>query len=300
MYREWLDISEFNSKLEDIADVIDKDLSKQLHKKIILNDNSIQKRIDNFISDYKHVFMDNYGKEIRVNNKLIGYKLSDNKGAVVHKMKGANGLSVNLVTVKEIINDKFNLENMDFNIIKWSDTQTEDGFIRDFNKIKIYFNKLNNISKIEGEYSFPDFPITNIDMEYNDKIGWLDFETYGENGLGNKSVYAGGWTVNNLMQMFYIKPEESSENLVQRLIDSIFIHPELDNYTFFAHNLGRFDSLFLIKGLVANKDISIKPVWKDNKIISIVIKHDKLNRKIKILDSMNFIPGSLRKNFNKL
>lgn len=192
MYREWLDISEFNSKLEDIADTIDKDLSKELNKKIILNDNNIQKRIDNFISDYNHVFMDNYGQEIRVNNKLIGYKLSDNEGAVVQRIKGANGLSVNLVTVKEIINDKFNLENMDLNIIKWTDTQTDDGFIRDINKIKIYFNKLNNISKIEGEYTFPDFPITDQDYYYNDKIGCLDFETYGDNGLGNQSVYAGG------------------------------------------------------------------------------------------------------------
>jgi len=294
MYREWLDISEFNSKLEDIADAIDKDLSKELNKKIIFNDNNIQKRIDNFIYDYNHVFMDNYGKEIRVNNKLIGYKLSDNEGAVVHKIKGENGFTVNLVTVKEIINDKFNLENMDLNIIKWTDTQTDDGFIREINKIKIYFNKLNNIYKIEGEYTFPDFPVTDMEFYYNDKIGCLDFETYGDNGLGNQSVYAGGWCVKDLMELFYINPEESSDELVTKLIESIFNHPDLDNYTFFAHNLGRFDSLFLIKGLVANKYISIKPVWKDNKIISIVIKHEKLNRKIKLLDSMNFIPGNLR------
>ncbi len=170
----------------------------------------LKKRIDNFINKYNNALMDNYGKEIRDNNKLIGYKLSDNEGAVVQRMTGENGLSVNLVTVKEIMNDKFNLDDRDLNIIKWTDTQTEDGFIRDINKIKIYFNKENNIYKIEGEYNYPDFPISKIDMEYNDKIGCLDFETYGENGLGNQSVYAGGWTVNDLMEMFYIKPEESS------------------------------------------------------------------------------------------
>ena len=96
------------------------------------------------------------------------------------------------------------------------------------------------------------------------------------------------------MDKIYIDVNESSDNVVQRIIDGIFKHKELDGYTFFAHNLGRFDSLFLIKAAVLMDNIEIKPVWKDNAIISITIKQKNLNRQIKILDSIRFIDGSLR------
>ena len=96
------------------------------------------------------------------------------------------------------------------------------------------------------------------------------------------------------MDKIYIDVNESSDNVVQRIIDGIFKHKELDGYTFFAHNLGRFDSLFLIKAAASMADIKVNAVWKENTIISISIKNTKLNRKIKILDSIQFIAGSLR------
>ena len=63
-----------------------------------------------------------------------------------------------------------------------------------------------------------------------------------------------------------------------RVIDGIFEHEELNGYTFFAHNLGRFDAVFLIKGIV----------------LGMTIKHIESKRKIKLLDSMQFVKGSLR------
>jgi DNA polymerase type B, organellar and viral len=300
MYREWLDINEFNKGIEDIAKVIDKDISKEINKTLATN-KLINNRLSKIsINKYNQVLMDKYGTEIIVDNKVIGYKLSSSEGLIVTRNEGVNGLSINFVMVKEIINGKLedNCTNDKSNLVKWTDTKTDNGFIREFNKMKLYFDLEGCMYKTEGEYYFPYFPISNIALDHDTKIGTLDFETYGnkeKNSFGVQTVYAGGWAVNNLTKCFYINSNESSEELVNRIIESIFNHPELNGYTFFAHNLGRFDSLFLIKALIASIDITIKPVWKDNKIISIIIKHNVLNRKIKLLDSMNFIQGGLRK-----
>jgi len=41
--------------------------------------------------------------------------------------------------------------------------------------------------------SFSWFSVNDLEYNYNNKIGTLDFETYGENGIGNQEVYAGGF-----------------------------------------------------------------------------------------------------------
>jgi len=73
----------------------------------------------------------------------------------------------------------------------------------------------------------------------------------------------------------------------------------LDGYTFYVHNLGRFDSVFIMRALTLNDTFNIIPTWKDNSILSITIKY--LNMKIFLLDSLKLIPGSLEnilKSFN--
>jgi hypothetical protein len=51
---------------------------------------------------------------------------------------------------------------------------------------------------------------------------------------------------------------------------------KLNGYTFYAHNLGRFYSIFIFKSLILNDDISLIPIWKDNAIISLKIKYNKI------------------------
>jgi hypothetical protein len=55
--------------------------------------------------------------------------------------------------------------------------------------------------------------------------------------------------------------------------------------------LGRFDSIFILKALITNKNILLTPVWKDNSILSLTIELNKF--KITLLDSLQMIPGSL-------
>lgn len=65
----------------------------------------------------------------------------------------------------------------------------------------------------------------------------------------------------------------------------------MDGYTIYAHNLGRFDSIFIIKALTLNDNISVVPVWKNNSILYLTIKY--FNTKIILLDSLQLIPSSL-------
>ena len=69
------------------------------------------------------------------------------------------------------------------------------------------------------------------------------------------------------------------------------MNPKLNGYTFYAHNLGRFDAIFIIKSLILNKNIKFTPIWKDNAIISLIISFNKI--KITLLDSLQLISGSL-------
>lgn len=75
------------------------------------------------------------------------------------------------------------------------------------------------------------------------------------------------------------------------------MNPKLDGYTFYAHNLGRFDAIFIIKSLVTNKNIKLSPVWKDNSIVSLVINLNKKNYLTRLF-TVNL--GKFRKHFKVL
>jgi len=80
---------------------------------------------------------------------------------------------------------------------------------------------------------------------------------------------------------------------VKNLIYDLANDKHINGYTFYAHNLGRFDAVFLIKACILLDDIVIKPKWKENKILSITIINTKNKCKFKILDSIQLINGSL-------
>jgi len=61
--------------------------------------------------------------------------------------------------------------------------------------------------------------------------------------------------------LYYLKPGETGELLVNKIFNSIVSKKELNNYTFYAHNLGRFDSIFIIKSLILNKNLEVEPIY---------------------------------------
>ena len=92
-------------------------------------------------------------------------------------------------------------------------------------------------------------------------------------------------------ELYYIELGETSEQFINRFFFNLFANYELDGYTIYAHNLGRFDSVFIIKALISNKNFSLTPIWKDDAILSLSIEH---NGKIWILlDSYKLLPEKL-------
>ena len=236
--------------------------------------------------------MDNYGEPIyNKNHNLIGYKLNSYESATIKTFYNIENKKCNEVLIKEF--DEINLTFKQEVINSWLDIKTDKGFVREFKKIKYYYDKENNIYNVENLLNCNDFPLSSNDKTYDYKIGTIDFETFGENnfGLGHHQVYAGGWGVKDQTELFYIEENETSEQLVNRIFISILNNKNLDGYTFYAHNLGRFYSIFILKSLILNDQIKLTPIWKDNSILSITIKLNGV--KIKLLDSVQLIKGSL-------
>ena len=151
-------------------------------------------------------------------------------------------------------------------------------------------------------YKFSDINWDYRDKKYNGKIGTLDLETLTlykgqeDKTVGEQSVYAGGWALNELgCQKFIIDNTniKNSTELIEIMFEELF-KLKVNGYTLYAHNLGRFDSIFIIK-LLALLDYQISPLWKDNAILRIKIFDPKTKQKITLLDSLNLFNTSLKK-----
>ena len=285
MNRVWLDITDFNVKKDDLS-TITNTINKSLSKKNINKEELINKTFSTIDNDkYNNIIMDNYGIPIIRNGLITDFRLNDNQYINVKKLKNNS----NFITVK-------NFDQSDQNLNTWIDTKTDFGFIRNKSYVNYFFNHKGEIFKTEGTYNFIDYPEDNINSEQDIKIGALDFETFGNEGIGIQNVYAGGWAINDTFKskkFYYINNDGNSLELVKNMISDMANNLDIDGYTFYAHNLGRFDSVFLIKACILLDHIDIKPKWKDNKILSITIKNNANKCKFKILDSIQLLNGSL-------
>lgn len=135
---------------------------------------------------------------------------------------------------------------------------------------------------------------------YN-RIGSLDLETYQEGNVSK--VYALGFYTNidETPSIYYIdKDNLSSDILVQKCINEM-LKPKYTDYTFYSHNLNKYDAPFILKSLYNyNKIDSDNPfvfniIWRDNNIIKLVKKKfDNRYRKVTIKDSILILPCGLR------
>lgn len=105
--------------------------------------------------------------------------------------------------------------------------------------------------------------------------------------------------------------KDINELIIENIIDSIFDYIKgkeestkreiktRNGLTLYAHNLGRFDSLEIIKGLINTKGslkYEVEGKWKteENKLLSLKIKHKESKLYIRLFDSVSFF------NFNSL
>lgn len=135
--------------------------------------------------------------------------------------------------------------------------------------------------------------------KHNIKIGSIDLETYQNGNEGIQEVYAGGCALNTGYKAFYYLDTDKGEDVILLMFTDLFNYiaenkRERNGYTLYAHNLGRFDSVFLLKSL-SSAGYKINCKWKDNDILSIKITDIERKLTIKILDSLKLIPTSLEK-----
>jgi hypothetical protein len=98
----------------------------------------------------------------------------------------------------------------------------------------------------------------------------------------------------------YILDHLNSADMITKFINSLFEVYSKDNLVCYVHNLSNFDGVFILKHLSHFKD-KLNIIYKDGKIIQIVISEIRVIKGIKVkfsltfYDSLLLIPGSLDK-----
>ena len=157
----------------------------------------------------------------------------------------------------------------------------------------------NKILKITEKFKF--IPISKYiikDQKFipNRNIGVIDLETYLTDQNINK-VYALGFktNLNEKLITYYIDKNLNSDYLVTTMIDEL-LRPKYKDITFYCHNLGRYDIVFLLKILYNENNIdkyNISCLLRNDNIIKVTIK--KGNNTLNILDSYCMLPNYLSK-----
>lgn len=263
--KEWLLDEEFKVRREELTKVYN-DLLKSGEGKTakVRGINEIKKElnIENYGLDrYNRILMNNYGEHLsnvvnvdkRKNEEKEFYRNGD---LILEVTKVLDNLlrkeEINVI----VWNDKDLLERVDTHspeevldysklkgriTLSWKDERINDReFIRDYGQLNCIY-KDGGIERIEVKYNLPSLNSDLVDLSYDDKIGVLDFETFGnkEDGLGHHNPYAGGWATLNHIEKLYIEENESSEEFVLRFIKSILNDKNNHNRVFYCHNLGR-------------------------------------------------------------
>lgn len=191
--------------------------------------------------------------------------------------------------------------------IKWTDVFiNENAFTRYIGDYKYHIDN-GDIKFWEKIYNFPDMIMGYTDKNYNNKIGAIDFETYGNHpvsgGLGKLSVFSGGVALNTGYYEDYIidpsKGLNNGDDIIIKLFQDLFNYISEDKksrngYTLYAHNLGRFDSIFILNSL-SKTGFDVNASWAENDILYIKIRDKERKLTVKLKDSIKMVPTSLDK-----
>jgi hypothetical protein len=235
--------------------------------------------VDPRLYDIKNVYLSNYkGIDVflfvyeKIKNKVDDDEnVSLNKGSKEYKY-----YIVDYDNWEEIIKGWYVKRN---NFIKWTDVlvNNQSTFKRIIKPYNLYIDVFNGkVEFLERMYDFPDIILPYNEKEYNDNFGSLDIETAIEEdnenltsadqdnfnniediGLGRLAAYAASFKIkrsvyNTEYLCYYIidnKDIKNSEDLFKIMFDKLF-EVIINKCTIWSHNLGQFDSIFLIKILI--------------------------------------------------
>ena len=236
-------------------------------------------KIVDYLNDNLNIFIDSKHRYITIldkkytNGKLQHY-------ISIYTLDGGHVLDVkdNRISETSFSRNMGNITNM----------YTNNTITKTLVNIKLEPLKLSKISK-----SLVDLQIS------NPNIGTLDLETYVDNEISK--VYAiGFYTRQHKLKTFYINRETlDSSELILNCIDCM-LTSKYTGYTFYVHNLGGYDIVFLLKTLISfnlkENMYKLNTTTRGNLILSLSISK-KINTKtynIKIVDSYNILSHSLK------
>lgn len=236
--------------------------------------------------------LDMYGSLLQTNNDLFTkfnldntkplYKLSDNYQLYLYKQSTLNNLLTNQWTLfkdghkylsfKDTQNDPFSLNKF---------TRTIDDIIINSENMKIKFMK----TKLNSKFIEP----LQKSLINRLNIVTFDIETYvGDNGLF--VPYACAWYNGKMTKTYYLTDFNSSTEMLLMAINELI---ELNSKSVvYVHNLSNFDYIFLSKLLFTH--FNVKPLFKNNDIISLEITTKENKAKITMYDRFLILPNSLR------
>lgn len=95
---------------------------------------------------------------------------------------------------------------------------------------------------------------------------------------------------------FYITSFKNSEAMISSALNSILTNKDYTNYVVFAHNLSKFDGVFITIFLLSIKlNYKVNIIKRDSDIINITLTSDSSGFNITFRDSLLLLPSSLRK-----
>ena len=300
LHKELINVSKTNKGFKYLPLRLNKnDLGKPLNKHIVNN------TVDSIVlNDSSTLNLKNHiNKHLNDEKKINDF----DPNADFYQTVGTN----NIITIGRNINSH-NTSNIDvydesgLKVYHMEDKQIDDDtFTRKIGNVEAHFNKNGVYNKTINQvfaHVYPNklTPYFSKLLYTDNRIGTLDLETYLD--IYNiPKTYAIGFYVKNYVKTFYIESDLDSDSLIMKCIDSMLIE-KYHRYTFYVHNLGKYDSIFLLKVIIDTcsnfPDIyEVNIITRDEVILSIKISKKVGNKTyyIRIVDSYNFLTSKLSK-----
>lgn len=245
------------------------------------NQRSLEKVVHNFSVNEAHYYLpldrdySSWGKTLND---------SDSKLIVQVEFKGIFGI-IEVDKYAKNISNSYQGTTINFSDNKFK----RNLFIREFEKgTKFYIDEnaakmVLKIKPIETKFLEPIEP----SFSPVNKIATLDIETVVKDNIHHPYLFA-FYDGYNKFTWF----ENNADSLFKHILSSKY-----SGYTIYAHNLSRFDVVFLFKTIahLKNQGYKVKIIKKDDKFISIRIIDKNKNVSITLKDSYLILPLSLAK-----
>lgn len=217
--------------------------------------------------------------------KLINKIKSGDK--IIYIIQDDKGHTITFVVFKNYSDIK--ISKLGNTLLTFKDMKSDSGFIRIIDNKKYYFENGKQVlftKEINTKFISKSYKSKNL----KNKFITIDIETYTINGL--LTPYLICFYDGEEFFSFYLSDYNSVDEMMLECLKSI-LKRKYNYYKIYAHNMAKFDIIFLMKYLV--KLGKIKPIIHNGKFISVTIVYgDNEQYQIEFKDSILLLLYSLK------